>query len=100
MRTSCAGNIRHGGGSRVPEILEVIEHHRPDVVVLTEFRNNAVAPQLLSGLDKTGLRFQSAPGGPAPDLSVLIASRYGFTSVTLERELRDCHGALARVSQM
>jgi hypothetical protein len=33
-------NIRHGGGERIPRILGVLDEHRPDVVVLTEFRNN------------------------------------------------------------
>jgi exonuclease III len=31
-------NIRHGGGSRIPRIVEEIAAHDPDVIALTEFR--------------------------------------------------------------
>jgi hypothetical protein len=34
-------NIRHGGGSRIDRITGLIESLGPDVVVLTEFRENA-----------------------------------------------------------
>jgi exonuclease III len=80
-------NIRFGGGSRLPEVLEVIAHHGPDVVVLAEYRNNAVAPQLRAGLQAQGLEFQAAPDSPPRELSVLIASRDRFTPHTLENEL-------------
>lgn len=82
-----AWNIRHGGGSRVAEIIEVIRHHAPDVLVLTEFRHNAVAPQITAALLDDGLKFQAALNGPARELSVLIASRFPFTGATLENEL-------------
>jgi hypothetical protein len=32
--------IRHGAKSRVERVLQVLQAHEPDVVVLTEFRNN------------------------------------------------------------
>ena len=80
-------NIRHGGGSRVAEILEVIAWHRPDIVALPEFKNNTVAPELCAGLKKQRLKFQAAPNGAAQELSILIASRFEFRSHTLERQL-------------
>jgi hypothetical protein len=82
-----AWNIRHGGGSRVADVLEVIDHHRPDLLVLMEFRHNTVAPQLSSGLLAQGLTFQAAPNGPPQELSVLLASRLPCTPATLEHEL-------------
>jgi exodeoxyribonuclease-3 len=80
-------NIRHGGGSRAADILEVIAHHRPDLVLLSEFRNNSVAPQICGGLEQQRLAFQAAPGGSARELSVLLASRLPFDPHPLEREL-------------
>jgi exodeoxyribonuclease-3 len=80
-------NIRHGGGSRVPQILEVIASHRPDILVLTEFRHNAAALELCAGLKKQGLKFQAAPQAPARELSVMIASRFRFKPATLEQGL-------------
>ncbi len=80
-------NIRFGGGSRVLEILEVIAEHAPDILVLAEFRNNSVAPQLCAALEGQGLTFQAAPKSPPRELSVLIASRCEFTPRTLENEL-------------
>lgn len=80
-------NVRFGGGRRVPDILEVIAEHAPDVAVLAEFLNTPVAFQLCAGLEKQGLKFQAAPNAPPRELSVLIASRYDFTPQTLEREL-------------
>ena len=33
-----AWNIQHGGGTRIPRIVEEIAAYDPDVVVVTEFR--------------------------------------------------------------
>jgi hypothetical protein len=35
-------NIRHGGGTRVPVILEYLDSQNGDVIVLTEFHENAI----------------------------------------------------------
>jgi exonuclease III len=80
-------NMRFGGGSRLPEILEVFNDHAPDVVVIAEFRNNSVAPQLCAGLAAQGLKYQAAPKSPPHELTVLISSRLKFTARTLESEL-------------
>jgi exonuclease III len=80
-------NIRFGGGTRVPEILEVIADHAPDIAVLAEFRNNRVATDLCAGLQGQRLKFQAAPKAPPRELSVLIASRYEFNPRTLESQL-------------
>ena len=82
-----AWNIRQGVGTRVADVLEVIDHHRPDVLVLMEFRHNTVAPQLSSGLMAQGLAFQAAPNAPPRKLSVLLGSRLPFAPATLEQEL-------------
>jgi exodeoxyribonuclease III len=80
-------NIRFGGGRRVPDILEVISRHAPDIAVLAEFVNDSTAPDLCAGLNADGLEFQAAPDPPPRELSVLIASRYKFKPRTMQREL-------------
>ncbi len=49
-------NIRSGGGTRVPAIADAIKAHRPDIVVLTEFRNGPKGASLLSKLTEQGTR--------------------------------------------
>ncbi len=80
-------NIRFGGGRRVPDILQVIAEHAPDIVVLAEFLNTSTGVELCAGLKRQRLKFQVSPKPPPRELSVLMASRYHFKSRTLEREL-------------
>ena len=53
-------NIRHGGGKRVPRILEYLRTLNADVIVLTEFRENANAIALRAGLWESGFGFLPA----------------------------------------
>lgn len=74
-------NILHGGGpKRTPGIALAILDHRPDVVVLTEFRVT-MGGQLAGVLHDHGLRYRldSAPG-PGRN-GILIASRWPVSSV-------------------
>lgn len=67
-----AWNILHGGGARrAPEIALAILAHRPDVVVLTEFRRS-LGGQLAGVLGDHGLRSQlhTAPAGSANGLLI------------------------------
>jgi exodeoxyribonuclease-3 len=76
-----AWNILHGGGPRrTPEILLALLEHRPDVVVLTEFRP-ARGSLLRSGLADRGLAHQASSfdrRGVAPEApnGILVASRF------------------------
>lgn len=45
-------NLRHGGGPRIPSLLEQIERIGADVLVLTEYRSSGVA--LIDGLRSLG----------------------------------------------
>jgi exodeoxyribonuclease III len=68
-------NIRHGGGSRLPLLLDVLRRHGSDLVVLTEFRNNENGRVLRSFLAEQGLVHQVA-GDAAPRVNtLLVASR-------------------------
>jgi hypothetical protein len=88
-------NIRHGGGRRVPQILEVIHGHRPDILVLTDFRNNAVAPELCAGLENQ--RLNSKPRHPAHRVNFRCWLR-AARSVHRSRPICRSSGAVARIS--
>lgn len=75
-------NIRHGGGIRVPGILRYLLSHDPDVIVLTEFRENANAEPLRSGLAAGGLRHFAAASIDPKQNSVCILSKVPFETRT------------------
>jgi exodeoxyribonuclease-3 len=87
-------NIRHGGGSRIERIQDVIASHAPDLVILPEFRNNAAGKLLREGLMGFGHRYQAAGVTAAPvHNSVLLASRHAFKQLEfpeLGDEARRC----------
>ena len=80
-------NIRFGGGQRVPDILDVIAAHRPDILIVAEFLTSKTGVELCAGLKRQRLKFQAAPNAPSRELSVLVASRHQFRPRTLQREL-------------
>jgi exodeoxyribonuclease-3 len=87
-------NIRHGGGSRVERIQQVIAGHAPDVLVLPEFRNNPAGEKLRSWLRTFGHVEQSVPATELPGHnSVLLSSRLPFRRLefpALGAEARRC----------
>lgn len=68
-------NIRHGGGRRIDDILGRIVRHRPDVLILTEFRNYRAGQQLRAGLGDVGLWYTHFVPAPEKLNGVLIAAR-------------------------
>lgn len=75
-------NIRHGGGTRAQKILSYLEAQDADVIVLTEFRENANADIFRSELGSAGYKsFASASIAPKEN-SVCIASRFPFVPRT------------------
>ena len=71
-------NIRHGAKSRVERVLQVLQAHEPDVVVLTEFRNNEPGQRIRLGLSSFGLRHQSGSHAAPSVNAVLVAAREEF----------------------
>lgn len=70
-----AWNILHGGsGRRLPEIVLALLGHRPDVVVLSEFRAR-LGGQIRGILADHGLSHQAATPTPPDRNGMLIASR-------------------------
>ncbi len=71
-------NIRHGGSKRIPAIINCIDQHHPDIVVLTEFRSDYLA-DLEQGLKKIGLS-NILTTNPLPKVNgILVASREPLT---------------------
>lgn len=81
-----AWNIRQGGGSRIDKIICSIQGKQPDVVVLTEFRNNRNGEVVKAELKKNGLIYQTS-GDAAEKNTLFIASRFSFSPSTFMAEL-------------
>ncbi len=74
-------NLRHGGGRHLPALTAALLAQQADVLVLTEYRNNAVGETLRSALAAAGYTHQ-AVSDPRPALNtVFIAARRPFTPV-------------------
>jgi exodeoxyribonuclease-3 len=73
-----AWNIRQGGGSRLPRIVEALQRHDADILVLSEYRGGAAATRLLAALDALGYRYATTLAPPAGRTGVLIAARCPF----------------------
>ncbi len=84
-------NIRHGGGTRILPIARYICAWHPDVVVLSEFRENKNAKLLREHLNQEGLSFFAAASVAHNQNSVCIVSRTSFVASTYP-ELGPEHG--------
>ncbi len=74
-------NIQQGGGSRVHAITQALLKEKPEVIILSEFRNNEKGIQLRTGLLKGGYRYQAVTAAASQENSVLIASRHHGNSI-------------------
>lgn len=72
-------NIQHGGGSRSGEISRGIEQIAADVLVLTEFRNNASGEVLAKRLEELDYRHIHCPTCTPRVNTLAVASREPFT---------------------
>lgn len=68
-------NIRHGGGKRVPALLQFLQTLNADLLVLTEFRAGATGDAIQNGLAACGFGFQAPSSMKTGQNAVLIASR-------------------------
>lgn len=75
-------NIRHGGGKRIPAILDYLRSQSADLIVLTEFRSNSNAGALRSGLAAQGFHHFSEASVVPKENSVCVFSRLPFVSRT------------------
>jgi exodeoxyribonuclease-3 len=69
-------NIQHGGGKRIERIASAIHEHEPDIIVLTEFRNNESGKTLCKLLSKDGFEHSqsSIPTGQPNGVCVFSCS--------------------------
>jgi exodeoxyribonuclease-3 len=77
-------NIRHGGKSRIDAILDAMHAHAPDLVVLTEFRNNSAGQRVRQALASSGLRHQSLSHDQAKGNTVWVAAREPIVEQSFE----------------
>lgn len=75
-------NIQHGGGKRIPGILDYLQSQDADVIVLTEFRENSNAETLRSGLVAKGFHHFAGASVVPKKNTVCILSRQPFVSRT------------------
>ena len=88
-------NIRHGGGRRIPGILDYLRSLDADALVLTEFRENSNAPALRTGLAEAGLVHFAGASVDSAENSVCIISRLPFAPRTYPKlETVDRHRLL------
>jgi exonuclease III len=71
-------NIQHGGGTRVPSLLQWLAERWPDVIVLPEWLDNARGAVLKSGLEAKGYATATATTNGAN--GVLLAAKRPFAS--------------------
>lgn len=80
-------NILHGGGSRrMPEIVLALLAHKPDVVVLTEYRIT-IGGQIRGVLGDHGLSHQLSSDPPKGKNGIVIASRSPLRHVSTPADL-------------
>lgn len=67
-------NLRHGGGTRIKEIIKFLAVSSAEVIVLTEFRNNLQGKLILDWLDEAGWQWTTPKNLDPRQNTVLIAA--------------------------
>lgn len=80
MLSILSWNIRQGGGTRVPQISKYLIDKRPDVIVLSEFRNNEAGNLIRRNLIRSGYIHQGISPDREGKNSVCICSHLPFSS--------------------
>lgn len=73
-------NIRHGGGTRISKIADVIKNHDADIIVITEYRNNENGSELRKSLLENGYLFQNTPLVDRNKNTLMIAAKNDFST--------------------
>jgi exodeoxyribonuclease-3 len=82
-------NIQHGGGSRINQILIILNYYNADLVVLTEFRNNKNKDKITQTLNSKGYHFFESPACSPTTNTVLIGSKTEFTTTYFQLEVKE-----------
>ncbi len=67
-------NIRQGGGKAIQQIVYSLLQHRPDMIVLTEYKENGAGNFLTSSLKREGWHYIQSSHPPGKENGVLILS--------------------------
>jgi len=73
-------NIRHGGGLRAQVLPDWTLSRAPDVVVLSEWRNNAIGQRILSAFENEGFIMATASRSHSRANGLLLAAKQAFES--------------------
>ena len=68
-------NIQHGGGSRLPKILDYIDSVNLDICILSEFRHNKNGAEITKFFSEKGFEYQSPAGLDPKKNTILVASK-------------------------
>jgi exonuclease III len=82
-------NIRQGGGDRSESILDSISDHDPDVLALTEFRENKNTLYFKTKLSEFGYRNFAVASIDKGLNTVCVASKKSFVPETFHKELNE-----------
>jgi exonuclease III len=88
-------NIRNGGGLRWSRIVEFIDSHAPQVLVLTEWRSRGLPGAAESWATPRALKWSNANDGATKN-GVLVAAKHDFVSARATPEGQSA-GTLMRV---
>ena len=67
-------NIRHGGGTRTPKIIGVLQKAKPTVIILSEFHNNVQGQHIIKALHSLGYHCYCHPEVSPTTNTVMMAS--------------------------
>ena len=87
-------NIRHGGGTRADAISAQLLTHEPDLVVLTEYRENPAGASIRERLATSGLEFARSSVNTPKVNGVLVAARESFAVCEVPHLGESSHRAL------
>jgi len=92
MTTITTWNIRHGGGSRLQQIIAVLNSYSSsDVLVITEYRPNKNGKAIRAFLEEKGYNHQFATVTEENKNGVLVASTLEFEAKTDDRLAEHSH---------
>ena len=74
-------NLQHGGGTRACTIAKYLTSAPADILVLSEFRDNASGTLLRKNLDEAGFKFWKTSHPPLRMNGVAVAAKLPFTAV-------------------
>jgi exodeoxyribonuclease III len=69
-------NIQQGGGSRTSMIINALANAQLDIIILSEFKNNAQGKIIQESLLKYGFSYQGTTDALSSDNTVFIASKH------------------------